>query len=87
MTTADGKLDQLISNLADLRVVVAGMDGRLTHVGADMAELRVRTAGDVTELRGRVGALERWRWTIVGVASAAGVLAGPLLSHLGLVIR
>lgn len=87
MTTTEGKLDQLIGGMADLRVTIAGMDGRLIHAAADLSELRTRTAGDVTELRGRVGVLERWRWTIVGVAAAVGTIAGPVLSHLGVVLR
>lgn len=85
--TTESKLDHVLGMLGDLRVVVAGIDGRLTHVAADTAELRTRTTGDVSELRGRVGVLERWRWTMVGVAAAAGVVAGPLLSHLGVVLR
>jgi hypothetical protein len=87
MTTAEEKLDQIIGAVADVRVTIAGIEGRLTHIGADQVELRTRTAGDVGELRERVTALEKWRWTIVGVAAAAGVIAGPLLSHLGVVMR
>lgn len=71
---------QLSRDVGDLRVTAARIEGQLTGVSASLAESKATDQG----LEIRVRSLEAWRWKIMGMATAAGTVAGwvyQVVSH------
>lgn len=69
--TSESILDEILTRVRTLETGVATSNVHLEYL----------TRSD-TETRGRVGALERWRWTAGGVIIVASMLAPTLLGHI-----
>lgn len=54
------------------------LDTKTTHVLVGLARLEEQVK-DVPDLKARVGALEKWRWTAVGAMAASGAALGSQL--------
>lgn len=52
-----------------------GLDNKTTNVLVEIAKLQEQIK-DMPELKARVSALEKWRWTAVGALAAAGTSLG-----------
>ena len=90
MSTAEDKLDKVLSEQASMRVDVLTAVHAVEKVVITQGAEIVATARDVAEakaeiaiVRARVDQLERFRWIITGAALVGGGLAGELVRFLG----
>jgi hypothetical protein len=70
--TLDDKLDLVLNQQAGMAVTIATMNVRVEYL-----------AGSDVDVRSRVTALERWRFTMAGAGLFAGLVAQPLWNLLG----
>jgi hypothetical protein len=52
------------------------VDAKLERVIADLAAMATDTKQTIKDHDGRIDSLEKWRWYLVGLATAAGAIAG-----------
>jgi hypothetical protein len=73
--------------LRAVSITVARIEGKLDRLlaASDDHETRIRVLESHGTARhdARLGSLEQWRWTVVGVALGAGAAAGGLASTIG----
>jgi DNA repair exonuclease SbcCD ATPase subunit len=78
----DTAIDKLTAAAASLEKLAVLHDQRLTYAESRIAKLEEdfeieleETNSDMKSVKSRVESIERWKWTIMGAAIAAGALA------------